>query len=65
MIFLKKIDRLVWLYKLLKKKHIFVNNIRAVIARIFFLENIGILILFRMISIRLKYLNPIIIKKEK
>ena len=64
MIFLKKIDRLVLkLYAL--KKHVFVNNKRTVIARNFFLENIGILILFQMLPIRFKYLDPIIKKKSK
>ena len=41
-IFLEKIDRLVWELKALKKKkYVFVNNKRTVIARNFFLENIG------------------------
>ena len=48
-----------------KKKHVFVNNKRTVIARNFFLENIVILIFFRMIPIQFKYLNPIIEKRQK
>ena len=35
------------------------------IARVFFLENIGILLLFRMLPTRFKYIDPIIEKKQK
>ena len=67
MIYLKKFDSILWVisFKKKKKKYVFVNNKRTVKARNFFIENIGISILFRMIPIRLKYLNPIIEKKQK
>ena len=50
----------------INKKNVFVNNKRTVIAREFFvfLENIGILMLFRMLSIRFKNLDTIV-KKSK
>ena len=53
------------LLEALKKKHVFVNNKRTVIARKFFFFYKIILIFFRMIPIRLKYLNPIVEKKQK
>ena len=52
-------------YKLLIKKHVFVKNKRTMIAIFFFLENIGIWMFFRMLSIRFKYLNAIIKKQWK
>ena len=46
--------------------YVFVNKKRTVIARklIFFLENIGILILFRMLHIRFRYIEKLRFEKK-
>ena len=65
MIFLNKIDGLVWELSALKKKHLFVNNKKTAIAREIIFFKYTFFIVFRMLPIRLKNLNPIFKKNKK